>query len=131
MVDKGITPSWVAWGERLVLGLLLALVLSGISSLASINARIDVVIERQTAAARIVEDRASHEARLVAIESSRFTAGDADKMRQHFDGELLDLWKELQEVKAGIPVAHEALRDRLETVMSKLEARIRSLENGK
>ena len=120
--------AWIAWLERIVLALLLAFVISGVSSLAQINARIDVMIEKQATAARIDEARSSHEARIVAIESSRFTKNDADDMRERFDSELLDLWKEIQTVKANLPVSQNELKARLDIVLGKLEERIRVLE---
>ena len=133
MTDRkpGPVSSVAAWVERVVLTLLLALVISGISSLANINARIDVLLERQMQLARVDAARATHESRLVAIESSRFTRADAQKLSARFDLQLLDLWKELHDIKDGMPTAHAELRDRLETVMERLEARIRALEQTK
>lgn len=125
---KGAQHPAVAWIERGILSLLLALVLSGTSSLAAINARIDVVIERQAHQTAVDEARVTHEARLVAIESSRFTSREADELKGKFDSQLLDMWRELQKVKERIPEGDRETLHHIEGMMEKLEARIRVVE---
>lgn len=122
----------IAWAERTALILLLGLTVSNLSSLAEVRTKQAVMMEVMRHQITISEGRATHEARLVAIENTRQTADktrqERDEDRAHFDAQLLDLWRELQVVKASIPEANAKLRERLEAVMERLEARIRACE---
>ena len=128
---RGQKASAIDWIMRAVVALLLPLLGVNTNTQATMNARIGVLMERQEHQARVDEDRATHEARIVAIETSRFTGADAQAMRAHYDAQLLDLWKELQESLKDVREDQKELREGLVAIMDKLEARIRAIENGK
>ncbi len=131
MTDRTKPMGAIAWAERIALGLLLALTVEGYSARADVSKSLAVVIERQEVQALVDEARATHEARLAAIESNRFTHKDGEAMRSHFDHELLSMWKDLHLVKESIPDALTDERERVDRLLEKLEARIRAIEQGR
>lgn len=121
--------------ERVSIAILVALTLGSYLGRAEIQTKLAVMIEVQRRQTVIMEARATHEARLVAIEATRFTREDnrreRDAVRDHFDAQLLDIWKGLQKAMADIPEGDGKVRVWVQAAMDKLEARIRACEDKK